>query len=34
MKYFDSGHMMHLHEPELKQMKSELSSFIKKTLHH
>lgn len=33
MKYFDSGHMMYLHEPELKQMKKELAGFFKKTMH-
>ena len=33
MKYFDSGHMMYLHEPELKQMKAEVAGFIKRTLH-
>lgn len=32
-KYFDSGHMMYLHEPELKQMKNELAGFIKRTQH-
>ncbi|MBL0209983.1 MAG: hypothetical protein IPQ13_03570 [Holophagaceae bacterium] len=32
-KYFESGHMMYLHEPELKQMKKELAAFIKKTMH-
>ena len=32
-KYYDSGHMMYLHEPELKQMKQELAAFIQKTLH-
>jgi carboxypeptidase C (cathepsin A) len=32
-KYFESGHMMYLHEPELKQMKNELAGFIKKTMH-
>jgi carboxypeptidase C (cathepsin A) len=33
MKYFDSGHMMYLHEPELKQMKREIADFIKLTTH-
>ncbi len=32
-KYFESGHMMYLHEPELKQMKNELAGFINKTMH-
>lgn len=32
-KYFDSGHMMYLHEPELKQMKGEIADFIKATTH-
>ncbi len=30
---FDSGHMMYLHEPELKQMKREVAAFIKATTH-
>ena len=29
LKYFEAGHMMYLHEPELKQMKIELAGFIK-----
>lgn len=32
-KYFESGHMMYLHEPELKQMKNEVASFITRTMH-
>ncbi len=32
-KYFDSGHMMYLHEPELKQMKREIAAFMKATMH-
>ncbi len=32
-KYFESGHMMYLHEPELKQMKNDLAGFIKRTMH-
>ena len=33
LKYFESGHMMYLHEPELKQMKHELAGFIQRTMH-
>ena len=32
-KTFDSGHMMYLHEPELKQMKQELATFLRLTVH-
>ncbi|HJV91268.1 MAG TPA: hypothetical protein VJ623_13250 [Holophagaceae bacterium] len=32
-KTFEAGHMMYLHEPELKQMKRELAAFIKGVLH-
>jgi len=29
MEYYDAGHMMYIHMPSLKQMKTDLSKFIK-----
>ncbi|MHA2252139.1 MAG: S10 family peptidase, partial [Candidatus Kariarchaeaceae archaeon] len=33
MAYYEAGHMMYLHEPSLKKMRTDLSSFIQSTLN-
>jgi carboxypeptidase C (cathepsin A) len=31
MKYYEAGHMMYVHEPSLKQFKSDIGAFIDST---
>lgn len=33
MTYYESGHMMYIHEPSMKKFKTDLANFIKMTLH-
>ena len=33
LKYYDAGHMMYLHEPDLAQLKSNIAQFIGATSH-